>query len=56
MPKTTSTTTAEHQIEEGRGLRALRTALIEGEQSGPGEPFNFDAFIRRKRQARKAPK
>ena len=29
---------------------------IEGEQSGPGEPFDFDAFIKEKRQARKSPK
>lgn len=37
-------------------LHALRAALIEGEQSGPGEPFDFDAFVQRKRQASKAPK
>jgi antitoxin ParD1/3/4 len=30
-------------------LAALRTALIEGEQSGPSTPFDFEAFIARKR-------
>lgn len=30
-------------------LEALRSALLEGERSGPSEPFNFDAFIERKR-------
>lgn len=32
-------------------LAALRHALIEGEQSGPPEPFDFDAFIADKRAA-----
>lgn len=31
-------------------LQALRAALIEGEQSGPSEPFDFDAFLARQRQ------
>lgn len=26
-------------------VAALRNALIEGEQSGPATPFDFDAFI-----------
>lgn len=26
-------------------LAALRAAIIEGELSGPAEPFDFDAFI-----------
>jgi antitoxin ParD1/3/4 len=26
-------------------LEALRAALIEGEHSGPAEPFDFDAFL-----------
>ena len=26
-------------------LKALRAALIEGEESGPSAPFGFDAFI-----------
>lgn len=26
-------------------VEALRNALIEGEQSGPATPFNFDEFI-----------
>ena len=32
-------------------LDALRGALIEGEQSGPSEPFDFDAFIEGRRSA-----
>lgn len=28
---------------------ALRDALIEGENSGPPAPFDFEAFLRRKR-------
>jgi antitoxin ParD1/3/4 len=32
-------------------LAALRSALIEGENSGPSEPFDFEAFIARKRGA-----
>ena len=35
-------------------LAALRTALIEGEQSRPSTDFDFDAFIARKR-SRKTP-
>lgn len=30
-------------------LAALRSALIEGEQSGPATPFDFEAFIAAKR-------
>ena len=30
-------------------VRALEAALIEGEESGPPQPFDFDAFIERKR-------
>ena len=30
-------------------LAALRATLIEGEQSGPSTPFNFEAFVARKR-------
>ena len=29
-------------------LAGLRAALIEGENSGPATPFDFDAFIARK--------
>ncbi|BBK44070.1 antitoxin ParD1 [Allostella vacuolata] len=29
-------------------LRALRAALIEGEESGPAEPFDMHAFIQQK--------
>ena len=37
-------------------IAALRAALIEGEDSGPSKPFDFEAFISRKRkQKRKAP-
>jgi antitoxin ParD1/3/4 len=32
-------------------LATLRAALIEGEQSGPAVPFDFEAFIARKRAA-----
>jgi antitoxin ParD1/3/4 len=31
-------------------LEALRTALIEGEQSGPSEPFDFASFLEGKRK------
>jgi antitoxin ParD1/3/4 len=31
-------------------VEALRAALVEGEQSGPSTPFDFDEFIYRKRQ------
>jgi hypothetical protein len=31
-------------------LETLRAALIEGESSGISTPFDFDAFIKRKRQ------
>lgn len=30
-------------------LEALRAALIEGEQSGPSEPFDFECFLAGKR-------
>lgn len=33
-------------------VEALRAALIEGEQSGPSAPFDFDAFLARKNSAR----
>src|SRR5439155_135697 len=39
-------------------IAALRNALIEGEESGPSKPFDFEAFIARKRkqkEKRKAP-
>jgi antitoxin ParD1/3/4 len=31
-------------------LEALRAALIEGEQSGPSVPFDFDDFLAQKRK------
>jgi antitoxin ParD1/3/4 len=31
-------------------VEALRAALIEGEQSGASTPFDFDEFVKRKRQ------
>ena len=34
-------------------VEALRAALVEGEQSGPSTPFDFDEFIDRKRQKSK---
>ena len=37
-------------------ISALRSALIEGEESGPSKPFDFETLIARKRkQKRKAP-
>ena len=36
-------------------LTALRAALIEGEESGPSTPFDFEAFIARKRNATPKP-
>ncbi len=33
-------------------LAALRSALIEGEQSGPSTPFDFDRFLERKTEPR----
>jgi antitoxin ParD1/3/4 len=35
----------EHEVK----LEALRAALIEGEQSGPSTPLDFDAFLAGKR-------
>ncbi|WP_454296198.1 type II toxin-antitoxin system ParD family antitoxin [Salana multivorans] len=35
-------------------LAALRAALVEGEESGAAEPFDFDAFVAEKK-ARTAP-
>jgi Arc/MetJ-type ribon-helix-helix transcriptional regulator len=34
---------------------ALRAALIKGEKSGPSAPFDFDAFIEKKRVAAALP-
>jgi antitoxin ParD1/3/4 len=34
-------------------VEALRAALVEGEQSGPSTPFDFDEFIDHKRQKSK---
>jgi antitoxin ParD1/3/4 len=39
--------------EREMNVEALRAALIEGEQSGPSTPFDFDRFIRRQRQKEK---
>jgi antitoxin ParD1/3/4 len=35
-------------------VEALRAALIEGEQSGGSTPFDFDAFVNRKRRKNRA--
>ena len=35
--------------EHEANVEALRKALVEGEQSGPATPFDFDAFIARKK-------
>ena len=37
--------------EHETGVEALRAALIEGERSGAAVPFDFDAFIDRKKSA-----
>ncbi len=34
-------------------VEVLRAALIEGERSGASTPFDFDEFIKRKRQNKK---
>lgn len=36
--------------EQEAKLAALRAALIEGEGSGPPQPFDFDAFLAEKRR------
>ncbi len=35
-------------------IEAIRAAIIEGEESGEPEPFDFDAFIESKRAKRNA--
>lgn len=40
--------------EQETKLAALRSALAEGETSGPSKPFDVEAFIARKRGAGKA--
>jgi antitoxin ParD1/3/4 len=37
--------------EQEAKLTALRATLVEGEQSGPSAPFDFEAFVARKRDA-----
>jgi len=37
--------------EQEAKLAALRAALVEGEQSGPSTPFDFEAFVIQKRNA-----
>jgi antitoxin ParD1/3/4 len=37
-------------VEQELRIDALRTALIDGENSGPPTPFCFDAFIARMRK------
>ncbi len=40
--------------EHEAGLDALRAALMEGEESGPSAPFDFEAFIAAKRGGKAA--
>ena len=43
----------EAQVNEARYNNAsdvMRAALIEGEESGPSTPFDFEAFLARKRK------
>ncbi|MEO1192675.1 MAG: type II toxin-antitoxin system ParD family antitoxin [Pseudomonadota bacterium] len=42
--------------EEDAKVKALERALIAGEQSGPPEPFDFEAFRARKRAERQSTK
>ncbi len=47
------TSFVEAQVDEGRYNNAsdvMRAALMEGEESGPSTPFDFEAFIARKRK------
>jgi antitoxin ParD1/3/4 len=37
--------------EQEAELAALRAALIEGEESGPSKPFDFQAFMKEMREA-----
>jgi antitoxin ParD1/3/4 len=39
--------------EQEAKLTALRAALEEGEASGPAKPFDFDAFIAKKRKSKR---
>jgi antitoxin ParD1/3/4 len=41
--------------EQEANLAALRAALVEGEQSGLSTPFDFEAFITRKRSKIRRP-
>jgi antitoxin ParD1/3/4 len=41
--------------EQEAALTALRAALVEGEHSGPSTPFDFEAFIAKKRAQPLAP-
>jgi antitoxin ParD1/3/4 len=42
-------------MNEETRLALLRAALIEGEDSGPSTPFDFDDFIASKRETEPAP-
>ncbi|MEA2882308.1 MAG: Bacterial antitoxin of ParD toxin-antitoxin type system [Bradyrhizobium sp.] len=48
---TKSKSAAQRSLEEQEEkLSALRSALVEGENSGPSTTFDFDRFITRKRK------
>lgn len=38
--------------ERQQKIEQLRAAIIEGEESGPSQPFDFDEFIARKHRER----
>ena len=46
----------ERRKEDQAKLDALRHALLEGERSGESTPFDFDEFLKQKRQQRERKK
>ena len=52
MPNEKSTPLGDRSETFEDRLEALRAALIQGEQSGPSEPFDADAYLARMRAQR----